>query len=91
MRRAARRDDTEESIVKGLRDHGYQVYPMKLPCDLLIRKPSTGKLDILEVEGGKRTGTGARKPTQREFLRDWNVPVVKTLEEALRALGSRIL
>lgn len=87
MRRAARRDDTEDPIVKGLRAMGFKVYPMKLPVDLLIKHPQTGIINILEVQGGKRTGTGARKQTQLDFIRDWNVPIVKTLEQALRALG----
>jgi hypothetical protein len=91
MRRAARRDGTEHPIVTGLRDLGYQVQVLSQPVDLLVRNPRTGRLDILEVHGGKRTGTGKRKDKQLEFLKAWEVPLVSTLEEATRALGSRIL
>lgn len=90
MRRAARRDDTEPAIVDRLRELGYLVNRQALP-DLIVRDPRTKLIHLLEVEGGKRTGTGKRRPEQLEFLRAWEVPIVKTLDEALHALGARVL
>jgi hypothetical protein len=91
VRRAARRDETEAPIVRDLRALGYQVYQMKLPVDLLVRNPRTGSLTILEVQGGPRSGTGVRKKVQLDFIRDWQVPIVKSLADAERALGTRML
>lgn len=88
MRRAARRDETEAPIVEGLRQCGYQVYLMQRPCDLLVRQRSTGVLTILEVNGIKKYRK--REEAQLEFIQDWQVPLVSTLEEALRALGTKI-
>lgn len=67
---------------------GYQVQLQNFP-DLLVRNPRDGVLTILEVDG--ITKNRKREKQQLEFLRDWQVPLVKTLEDALRALGSRIL
>jgi hypothetical protein len=85
-RYANRRDATEAEIVKALLRIGAQVKRMNKPCDLLVRY--RGHIHVLEVEGGKRTGTGARQPEQVEFLRDWQVPIVKTVDEALAAVNN---
>lgn len=56
--------------------------------DLLCRHRGTGQLKLLEVESGhyKRK----RKQSQLDMLAAWNIPIVKTLEEAAGALGSKI-
>jgi len=48
----------------------------------------TGQLTLLEVESGhyKRR----RKQSQLDMLAAWNIPVIKTLDEAARALGGKI-
>ena len=48
--------------------------------DLLVRRPD-GALFLLEVDGITRYRR--RKQAQLDFLRDWGVPRVKNLEEAL--------
>jgi len=78
-RRAKRRDATEPAILAGLRAHGYKVLQLDLP-DLLVRRPD-GVLFLLEVDGIKLYRR--RKQPQLDFFRDWGVPRVKNLEEAL--------
>lgn len=87
-RYAKRRDVGERSIVEGLRDCGFQVRQQDFP-DLLVRIPRSGKIELLEVEG--ITQYRKRSPDQLAFLRDWQIPVVKTLDDALRALGTNLL
>jgi len=89
-RYAARRDSTEPDIVEGLELCGWECVRLsseELP-DLLLRQRSTGRLALLEVESGhyKRR----RKQTQKDMLARWNVPVVKTLDEAFQALGTQV-
>lgn len=89
MRRAAKRDYAEAPLVRDLRALGYQVYQMDLPCDLLVRDPRTDKISLLEV--GRERKSCKRNQSQLDFIRDWKVPIVKTLDEAARALGTRML
>lgn len=87
FRRAKRRDETEPDIVKGLRKCGFMVRQQDFP-DLIVRRlcwPS-GQAQLLEVEG--ITKYRKRDEKQLEFLRDWQIPIVRSLEEALTALGS---
>lgn len=87
---AARRDSTEADIVRGLEACGWDCVYLSsgdLP-DLLVRQRSTGRLALLEVESGhyKRR----RKQSQKDMLERWGVPIVTTLDEALRALGAKV-
>lgn len=85
-RYANRRDGTEGAIVDALIRAGAQVERMDQPCDLLVR--FGGRVHLLECEGAKRTGTGTRQEKQVEFLRTWEVPIVKTPLQALEAVGA---
>lgn len=87
---APRRDLTEPGIIDGLEAIGWDCIRLSsedLP-DLLCRHRGTGQLQLLEVESGhyKRI----RKQSQLDMLTRWSVPIVKTFEEAARALGSKI-
>lgn len=87
---APRRDLTEPDIVGGLEVIGWDCIRLSsgdLP-DLLCRHRGTGQLKLLEVESGhyKRK----RKQSQLDMLAAWNIPIVKTFEEAAGALGSKI-
>ena len=86
-RYAKRRDETEPDLVKALRKCGYLVERRDFP-DLNVREPSwaPAMAALLEVDG--ITKNRKRSSKQLEFLRDWNIPVVKTLEDALTALGA---
>lgn len=80
-----RRDETERPIIEALRKVGFQVEQLDRPCDLLVRNPRTGSVHVLEVDGITRNRK--RDKEQVEFLRDWQVPLVKTWEQAFKALG----
>jgi hypothetical protein len=88
-RYAKRRDETESPIVKGLRQLGYQVRQQDVP-DLAVRRPDwpAGKAVLLEVDG--ITKNRKRGLTQLGFIKAWRIPVVKTLDEAVAALGGKI-
>lgn len=81
-----RRDETEADIVAALEGIGARVERLDQPCDLLVRY--RGWLFLLEVDGITRYRQ--RSVKQLEFLRDWQVPLVKTVEEAIRAIGAKI-
>jgi hypothetical protein len=75
--------------VKGLRQLGYQVRQQDVP-DLAVRKPDwpVGSVMLLEVDG--ITKNRKRGLAQLGFIKAWRIPVVKTLDEAVRALGGKI-
>lgn len=81
-----RRDETEGDIVDALEGIGADVERLDRPCDLLVR--FRGAIHLLEVDG--ITKYRKRDPKQLEFLRDWQVPLVKTADEAIRAIGAKI-
>lgn len=86
----ARRDSTEPDIVEGLDAIGWDCVRLssgELP-DLLCRHRASGRIALLESESGhyKRR----RKPEQLEMLAKWQVPIVKSFEEAAQALGAKI-
>lgn len=83
-RYAKRRDQTEPDIVKGLRKRGCQVEQQNFP-DLLVRWQ--GRLYLLEVDG--ITKNRKRKKAQLDFLRAWEIPIVKTLQQAMACIGLR--
>ena len=86
----ARRDLTEPGIVDALNAIGWEVVRLSsedLP-DLLCRHRASGRYELLEIESGhyKRR----RSDAQRAMLAGWQIPVVKTFDEACRALGAKI-
>lgn len=85
MRRAARTDANQAEIVTALRKSGCQVESLAklgrgVP-DLLVSR--AGKLKLLEV----KTKRGDLTPDQRRWHALWPVHVVRSPEEALRAVG----
>jgi len=85
-----RRDLSEPDIVDKLEAIGWECVRLsseELP-DLLCRHRGSGRLGLLEVESGhyKRK----RKKSQLAMLAAWSIPIVKTFEEAVLALGSKI-
>lgn len=81
---AAKRDEAEPAIVQALRAVGAQVEYLDYPCDLLVRW--RGGLHLLEVDRARRNQK--RASSQLRFLTEWEVPRVKTAEQALRAIGA---
>lgn len=85
MRRAAKVDKSQAAIVKALRTAGCQVESLAaigrgVP-DLIVHRAM--KLWLLEC----KTGSGDLTPAQRAWHALWPVHIVRTPEEALRAVG----
>ncbi len=96
MRRAAKVDTTQAAIVAGLRKLGVRVAIIGQPCDLLCRYWSHEHQQFLwqPLECKPRIGKRNPKarirkdqPRQTAFLKECEVAIVSTPEEALRALG----
>lgn len=89
-RYAKRRDLVEPQIIQAAEAAGWLVYPLDTPCDLLCFKPSKG-FRTLECKTGRgkslRVVKDKRQKAQTDFLIQTGTPIVRTPEEALRALG----
>jgi hypothetical protein len=79
-----RRDDTEPDIVEALEAVGAEVFRISQPCDLLVRYVKSTFL--IEVTG--ITQYRKRDEKQAQTLKDWDIPIVKTPEEALQVIGA---
>lgn len=79
-----RRDENEPEIVDALRAVGAKVERLDRPVDLLVK--FRGLVHVIEVDGITRNRK--REEKQLRFLHEWQVPLVKTPEEALRAIGA---
>lgn len=92
MRRAAKIDDNQRTVVGVLRAYRMKVLSLaavgKGCVDLLVYNPRTGKLHMLEVKDGNKPPS-ARKltPAQETFHQEWPVVVVTNETEALEAVG----
>ncbi len=83
-RYAKRRDENEPEIMKGLRACGLQVRQQDFP-DLLVRRRRDGELWVIEIQGITRYRK--RSAEQLKLLEEWQIPIVKTLTEALAVCG----
>ena len=86
MRRAAKIDDNQRSIVRALRRAGCEVMSLAMVgngCPDLICCRG-GNLTMLEIKNEKR---GRLTPHQKSFHQRWPVAVVTNELEALRAVG----
>lgn len=93
MRRAAKVDKTQATIVEALRQAGAQVWVIGLPLDLLIG--FRGKTYLIECKSDldrvKKPRKGPLTALQAEFIADWTggpICIVSTPQEALRAIGA---
>jgi hypothetical protein len=84
-RYAQRKDGNERAIIQTLEAIGALVYQVGKPADLLVRW--RGVVHILEVDN-PASKYRKRDDKQLEFLRLWQVPMVRTPDEALRAIGA---
>jgi hypothetical protein len=89
-RYAKKRDTAEPAIIDALEAAGWLVWQLDRPCDLLCFKPDKG-FRALEVKTGYgknlRIIRDKRQKAQTDFLILTRTPIVRTPEEALRALG----
>jgi hypothetical protein len=85
MRRASKRDANETAIIEALRAVGAWVKQLDFPSDLAVR--FRRKWSMLEVkdEGGKLT---AQQEKDHAALDPGAIPIVRTPEEALKAIGA---
>ncbi len=79
-----RRDETEPDIVQALLDIGAEVERLDRPFDLLVW--FRGRLYPLECDG--ITEYRKRDADQAALLERWGIPIVRTSEQALRAVGA---
>ena len=89
MRRAARRDDNEQGIVKALRAMGCEVYFIDQPCDLIVGY--RGKTVLFECKDGAKPPS-ARKltPNEQKFFDTWNggpAYVIDSIDAALAVIN----
>jgi hypothetical protein len=85
MRRANRRDAAEPGIVKELEAVGAYVVRLHQPVDLLVLY--RGQRHLLEI---KTPGRARRhdQEAQEAFCKAFDVPLIRTPTEALRAVGA---
>ena len=81
-----RRDDTEPDIIEALEGIGAEVERLDRPVDLLVRYQ--GRVHLLEVEGITRGRK--RQAQQLEFIARWEVPIVRSPAQAMRAIGAPV-
>lgn len=83
-RHAARRDENEARIVEDLRKVGAKVEQLDRP-DLIVR--FRFRTYLMEVENPQNKYRN-REKDQLRFLEEFEIPVVKTSDEALRVIGA---
>lgn len=84
-----RRDANEKEIVLALRCAGAHVFLLDRPVDLLVGYGGVSHLIEVKIEEGGRLTT-----PQRDFIKRWtgkggDVHVVRTVDEALAAIGAK--
>ena len=96
-RRAAKVDATQASIVKSLESIGVEVYPIRLPCDLLLHfwcnRHQTFCWQTLEVKSPTRKDGSSRvrkdRDTQTAFLLNTHTPTATSFDEAWEKLNKQ--
>jgi hypothetical protein len=87
---AKKRDTAEPGIIDALEGIGALVYQMDRPADLLVKHREIWH--VLEVKTGRGKSLAIikdkRQKQQQDFLMLTKTPVVRTPEEALRAIGA---
>lgn len=73
---AARSDANRNAIAKVFRDHGWSVYDLRQPVDLLVGK--NGVTLLVEV---KRDEKAKHTPAQVKFLASWKGGPVLTIRD----------
>lgn len=78
-----RSDDTQKEIVRALRAAHVLVWLIARPCDALCKRGTN--LYLIDFEGS--TKYRKRDPAQLAAFQTWDIKIVKTPDEALRAVG----
>lgn len=82
-----RRDANHKAICKALEAAGARVFDLSgvgggCP-DIAVLKPNKRDVVLMEI----KTDTGALKKTQERTLMDWPVNIVRSVDDALSAVG----
>lgn len=89
-RYAKKRDSAEPGIIDALEKVNAEVWQLDEPADLLVKFRDLWH--VLEVKTGRGKNLTVvkdkRQKRQQDFLLLTNTPVVRTPEEALRAIGA---
>jgi len=97
-RTAAKVDECQKPLVKALRDAGVLVWPIRKPCDLLLRFWCNRHRDFcwqtLEVKTayGKKSPKprlDSRQKEQQTFLEATDTPIATDFDSAWRELNKR--
>src|SRR5271163_1885253 len=89
-RRMTRPDASQAEVVRTLRKAGITVWIIGEPCDLLTYNPSTKLWKPLEVKPLDLKNKNRKdQEDQREFIKTYAVPIVRTGLEAIAALTLR--
>jgi hypothetical protein len=92
-RRMTRPDGNQAPIVAGLRDAGIEAWVIGEPCDLLTYH--RGRWRVLECKPAPEPGIRVKvlavrtrndQARQTDFIRAHQVPIVRTVQEALEAV-----
>jgi hypothetical protein len=87
---SVKRDLAQPEIIAAIEAAGFQVWRIGLPVDLLVWRADKG-VRLLEVKTPTKSGKRRARSDQQAqdvFIALTGTPVVKTSEEALRALGA---
>lgn len=84
-RRAAKRDAIEPEVIEALRSAGARVWQLSRPFDLLCG--FSGRFTVLEVKSGKAGRLTAAQRDDLDRVHGLPVYVVRSVDEALRAVG----
>lgn len=90
MRRAAKTDESKAAIVEAIEAEGWEVFDIRLPCDIVCWHPVLDVLQWMELKTAKPNGkprTRNDQPEQAKFLARTSCPIVTTPEEALEVLS----
>lgn len=91
-RHAANVDKSQQPIIAAILEEGWEVWVMRVPCDLLCWHPVLDVWQPMEVKNPKRCTKGGEswdrnaQVSQRKFLAWTDVPIVTTEQQALEAL-----
>lgn len=97
-RAAAKVDESQRPVVRALRDAGVMVWPIRQPCDLLLRFWCNRHHDYcwqtLEVKTayGKKSPKprlDSRQKDQQAFLEATDTPIATDFDSAWRELNKR--
>ena len=84
-RRDARRDDNERPIIAALERIGAKVEQISQPCDLAVE--FRARHFLIEVDNPE-SKYRKRKQKQLDTFARMRIPMVRTVDEALRVIGA---